>query len=79
MTPGPALAGHLVAAGHVDHEDLVVDQAVAERRREVVAAALDQQQVERPVTVLEGLDGVEVGRDVVADGGVRAAPGLAPR
>ena len=44
---GAALARHLVAAGHVDHEDLVVDEALAEGGGQVVAAALHQHQVER--------------------------------
>ena len=41
-----ALARDLLAAGHVDHVDGVVDQLRAERRRQVVAAGLDQQQLE---------------------------------
>ena len=73
---GPALARHLVAAGHVDHEDLPVDQARAERGGQVVAAALHQHQVERAEPRLQLLDRVQVGGDVVADGGVRAAAGL---
>ena len=75
VMPGPALARHLVAAGHVDHEDLHVDEGPAERGGEVVAAALEQHQVGAR-TSLEVLDGVEVRADVVADGGVRAAAGL---
>ena len=73
---GPALARHLVAAGDVEHEQLHVDEPLGEREREVVAAALDEHQVERTLPLLEVLDGVEVGGDVLADGGVGAAAGL---
>src|SRR5262249_19185279 len=45
---GTPLARHLVSAGYVDYEDLPVDQPAAERRGEVVAATLNQDQVERP-------------------------------
>ena len=43
--PGPPLARHLVAAGHVDHVDRVVDQLPAVLRRQVVPAALDEEQL----------------------------------
>ena len=42
---GAALARHLVAAGDVDHVDRVVDELAAVLRGEVVAAALDEQQL----------------------------------
>ncbi len=71
-----APAWNLVAAGNVDHEDLPVDQAPAERCGQVVAAALDEHQVQRRQRALQILDGVEIRGDVVADRGVRAAPGL---
>jgi hypothetical protein len=51
-----------------------VHQPVGERRGQVVAAALDQDQLQAGVVGLELLDGVQVGADVIADGGVRAAP-----
>ena len=73
---GTALARHLVAAGDVEHEQLHVDEALGEREGEVVAAALDEHQVERTLPLLEVLDGVEVGGDVLPDGGVGAAAGL---
>ena len=44
---GAALARDLVAAGDVDHVDRVVDQLAAVLRGEVVAAALDDQQLGR--------------------------------
>ena len=74
--PGPALAGDVAAAGDVEHEDLRVDQRGRERRGEVVAAGLDQHQVERREVGLEVLDGEQVRGDVVADRGVRAGAGL---
>ena len=74
--PRPALARDVVAAGDVDDEDLHVGERRAEDRREVVAAALDEHELERPLVALELLDGLEVDRDVVADRGVRAAAGL---
>ena len=43
---GPALARDLVAAGDVEDEDLTVDESTAEDRREVVAAALEQHEIE---------------------------------
>ena len=42
-----ALARNVVAAGHVDHEHPVVHQVERKRRGQVVAAALDQDQIER--------------------------------
>ena len=61
VIPGPALAGDLVPAGHVDDEDLCVDQPVTEGGREVVPARLDQDEVEAGVSVLERLDRFQVG------------------
>ena len=74
--PGPALARDVVAAGDVDHEDLHVGERRAEDRGEVVAAALDEDEVERALAALELVDRLEVRRDVVADRRVRAAAGL---
>ena len=74
--PGPALARDVVTARDVDDEDLHVGERGAEDRGEVVAAALDEHEVERALVALELLDGLEVDRDVVADRGVRAAAGL---
>src|SRR5437588_986822 len=53
--PRSALAGHVVAAGAVEHEDLHVGQRRAEHRGQVVAAALDEHQVEGTVPGLEAL------------------------
>ena len=71
-----ALARDVVAAGDVDHEDLHVGERGGEDRGQVVAAALDEDDVERPGRRLELLDRLEVRGDVVADRGVRAAAGL---
>ena len=73
---GAALARDVVAGGDVDDEDLHVGQRGREDRGQVVAAALDEDDVQRPGRGLELLDGLEVGGDVVADRGVRAAAGL---
>ena len=73
--PGPALARDLVAAGHVDHVDREVGQLAAELRGQVVAAALDEQQI-RAEPDHQLLQRVEVLADVVAHGRVRAAAGL---
>lgn len=62
--------------GHVDDEDLRVDQALGEGGREVVAAGLHQDQLEQVGLGLQVLYGFEVGGDVVADGGVRAGAGF---
>ena len=74
--PGPTLARDVAAAGHVEHEDLRVDQRRREGRGQVVAAGLDENDVQRGEVALEVLDGQQVGGDVVADGGVRAGAGL---
>jgi len=72
---GAALARHLVAVRDVDDIDRIVGELAAVLRGEVVAAALDDQEL--------GGDGLhqvvereQVRRDVLADRGVRAAAGL---
>ena len=72
----PALAGDVTAAGHVEHEELGVDQGRGEGGGQVVAAGLDQHHVDRGEVALEVLDGQQVLGDVVADRGVRAGTGL---
>ncbi|CPU62701.1 Uncharacterised protein [Mycobacteroides abscessus] len=74
--PRPALARDVAAPGDVEHEDLRVDERGREGGGEVVAAGLDEHDVERREVLLEVLDGEEVGGDVVADRGVRARAGL---
>lgn len=76
VTAGPALAWHLVTAGNVYHVDGGVDQLRAERSRQVVPAALDEDEIEGRELVLHRLDGLQVHRDVVPDGGVRASSRL---
>ena len=72
----PALARDLVARRDVDHVEREVGQLGAERRGEVVAAALDEHDVEVAEALREPLDRLEVDRRVLADRGVRAAAGL---
>ena len=74
--PGPPLRGMSSPAGDVDHEDLHVGERGREDRGQVVAAALDEDDVQRAGRGLELLDRLEVGGDVVADRRVRAAAGL---
>ena len=76
VMPGPALARHLVAAGHVDDVDRVVDELAAVLRGEVVAAALDEEQLRRRRSSMSSSSASEVVADVLADRGVRAAAGL---
>ena len=71
---GPALARDLVAAGDVDDVDREVGELAAVLRGEVVAAALDEEEL--GLVAHELLERVEVRRDVLADRGVRAAAGL---
>ena len=73
--PGPPFARNLVAAGDVDDVDGVVGEVAAELRRQIVAAALHEQQlgVKRRHQAIERL---EILADIVADRGVRAAAGL---
>jgi len=76
VTPGPPLRGTLSPPETSSTKIyLRVGEAAAEGRREVVAAAFDDHQVKRAETVLQVLHRVQVGRDVVADRGVRAAAG----
>ena len=78
LDPRAALAGHVATTGHVEHEHLGVHQRGGERGGEVVAAGLDQDDVERREPLLEVLHGHQVGGDVVADRRVRAGAGLDP-
>lgn len=73
-----ALARDLVALRHVDHVDERVRQLGRERRRQVVAAALNEDDLEpvRAVAAFEFGDGAHVHARVVADGRVRAAARL---
>ena len=73
---GAALARNLVAARHVNDVDGDVHELGAEGRREVVAAALDEDEFQARQGVLEVRDGLQVHRGVLAYGRVRAAAGL---
>jgi len=70
-----ALARHLVTTGHVNDIDVKVGQFRAVCRRQIVAAALDEEQL-RLVLRLQRLQGAQVGRDVLADRSVRTAARL---
>ena len=73
-----ALARNLVAARHVDHVDREVGELAAELRREVVAAAFDEQEL-RVEARISCPQRVEVLADVVADGRVRDSRRSRPR
>ncbi|KAH6603932.1 hypothetical protein Trco_007378 [Trichoderma cornu-damae] len=72
---GASLPRHLVAAADVDDVDDEVGKLAAVVGRQVVAARFDEQQVRVELGV-EILQGGEVGGDVLAHGGVRAASGF---
>src|SRR5207247_9023068 len=69
---GSALAWNLVAAGYVDDVNRVVDELAAELRGQVVAAALDKQQIGMK-RVAQLLERHQVVADVLSNRGVRAA------
>lgn len=69
---GAALARHLVSASNVDHVDDEIRQLARVVRGQVVAAGLDEEEVGLELLV-QRLQGEQVGADVLADGGVRAA------
>jgi hypothetical protein len=73
---GAALARDLVARRHVDHVQREVGKLRAEGRGEVVAAGLDQDQVQAGETPVEPRHRLEIDGGVLADRGVRAAAGL---
>ena len=73
-----SLARNLLALGDVDDVDRRVDQLGAERGRQVVAAALDQQKLERGKFLLELAHRLEVGRRVLPDRRVRTSARLDP-
>mmetsp|Transcript_10491 Transcript_10491/g.27890 ORF Transcript_10491/g.27890 Transcript_10491/m.27890 type:complete len:256 (+) Transcript_10491:397-1164(+) len=74
---GPALAWHLVAAGHVDDVDGEVGELVREVGREVVPTGFAQQDLRlRRHVACQLLERVQVRGDVLADRRVRAAARL---
>src|SRR5207302_1566826 len=72
----PALARDLVALGHVDDVDGAVGQLGREGGRQVVAARLDDDDLQGRQLLLQLGDGREVDAGVLADGAVRAAARL---
>src|SRR5262249_57239893 len=73
---GAALRRYLVAGRDVDDVDGEVGELGREGGGEIVAARLDENQVEIGEAPAHVGDGREVDRGVLADGGVRAAAGL---
>src|SRR5258708_248517 len=65
--PGAALARNLVARGDVDHVEGEVGELRAEGRREVVAAGLDEDHLERGETAIETRHRLEVDPPVLAN------------
>src|SRR4051794_23634788 len=76
--PGAALPGDLVPGGDVDHVNREVGQFGAEGGGEVVAPALDQDQVQIREAPSHLRDAGEIDAGVLADRGVRTAAGLDP-
>jgi hypothetical protein len=72
----PAFARDLVTGSDIDHVDRQICEFGRESRSEVVAARLDQQQIEIREQLIELGNGGEVDRGVFADGGTRATAGL---
>lgn len=69
--PWSPFSRHLIPARDVNHVDDEIRQLPRVVRRQVVPAALDEQEV-RGIGRVQGLQGVQVGADVLADRGVRA-------
>jgi hypothetical protein len=74
--PGAALARDLFAGGHVDDVDGEVGKLRRKGRREVVAAGLDEDQLDIGKSALQAVDGFEIDRGILADRRVRAAAGF---
>ena len=74
--PGPALARNLVAGRDVDHIEREIGELGAEGRGEIVAAALDENEIEIGKAAVHLGDRGEIDRGVLADRRMRAAAGL---
>jgi len=75
---GTTLPRNLVAGGDVDHVDRQVRKLGREGRGQIVAAGLDQHEIERGEFLPHVGDRGEIDRGVLADRGVRTAAGLDP-
>ena len=73
--PRPSFPGHFIPTRNVNHIDDEIRQLAAVVRRQIVASTLDQEDVGAEGRV-QRLQRVEVCRDVLAHGGVRAAASL---
>jgi hypothetical protein len=71
-----AFARDLVAGGHIDHIERQIRQFRAEGRRQIVAAALDDDHVQRVEFLHQAVDRGQVHRCILANGGMRTASGL---
>lgn len=69
---GAAFARNFVAAGDIDDLDGVVRQFAAETGGQIIAAGFDQQNVGMKFT-MQFFEGEQVGGNIFANGGVRAA------
>jgi hypothetical protein len=76
LDAGSTLARNLVAARDVDHVNKSIHEFGAEGRREVVAAAFDEDQLHPWVEQLKLGNRLQVHRSVLANGRVRATAGL---
>jgi len=72
---GAAFARDFVAAGDVNNIDGVVRQLAAEMRGQIITARFEEEEVGMKF-LLQFFQGEEVGGNILADGGVRAAAGL---
>lgn len=76
---GPALARHLIPARDINHIDDEIGQLARVVGRQVIAAGLDEEQIRaggRVGGAVQRLERLQVGGDVLAHGGVRAAAGF---
>jgi hypothetical protein len=73
-----ALARDFLALAHGDHVDRQVGQIGREGGGEIVAAGLNEDDVQVRVTLVERIDGAQIERGILADRRVRTAAGLNP-
>lgn len=73
--PRPPLPRHLIPPRHINHINNEIRQLPRVIRRQIIPPALNQQYIGLKLAV-QGLQGVQVGGDVFAHGGVGAAAGF---
>jgi hypothetical protein len=74
--PRPSLARDLVAARHIDHVDERVHQFRTEGRRQIVAAALDENQFQSRMPALQFGDRFQIHGSILANRGMRTPAGF---